>query len=188
MNLNLNELKDRAYVNAKEHGFHDNDFSDEHYLMLIITEIGEAVDADRKNRRIDIANFKESIKAGYPYPWRLYFECFIKDTVEDEFADIAIRLLDLAGMKDITIDIENVQIRHGEEYFSGQLFTQTAYDLSTELIKDSCIEELIYEDRINDALAFLFEWAEYLKIDLSYQISAKMKYNELRDYMHNNKY
>ena len=46
--MNLNELKDRAYKIAKEHGWHEQELSDETYLMLIITEIAEAVNADRK--------------------------------------------------------------------------------------------------------------------------------------------
>lgn len=43
-----NNLRDRAYDNSCKHGFHDKKYSDEHFLMLIITEIGEAVNADRK--------------------------------------------------------------------------------------------------------------------------------------------
>lgn len=46
--MNLNELRDCAYLTAKEHGWHDKELSDETYLMLIITEIAEAVQADRK--------------------------------------------------------------------------------------------------------------------------------------------
>ena len=49
--MNLNELKDRAYKIAKSHGWHDKELSDETYLMLIITEIAEAVQADRKGIR-----------------------------------------------------------------------------------------------------------------------------------------
>ena len=45
-----NELRDRAYQCACKHGFHDKEYSDKHWLMLIITEISEAVDADRKGK------------------------------------------------------------------------------------------------------------------------------------------
>ena len=48
METDLNKLRDRAYRCACEHGFHDKEYSDAHFLMLVITEISEAVDADRK--------------------------------------------------------------------------------------------------------------------------------------------
>ena len=48
METDLNKLRDRAYKIAKAHGFHEKEYSDETYLMLIITEIAEAVNADRK--------------------------------------------------------------------------------------------------------------------------------------------
>ena len=34
-----NELRDRAYQCACEHGFHDKEYSDAHWLMLIVSEM-----------------------------------------------------------------------------------------------------------------------------------------------------
>ena len=48
--MNLNELRDKAYRIACDHGFHDKELSNEHCLMLVITELSEAVEADRKGR------------------------------------------------------------------------------------------------------------------------------------------
>ena len=39
METDLNELRDKAYKCACNHGFHEKEFSDEHWLMLTITEI-----------------------------------------------------------------------------------------------------------------------------------------------------
>ncbi len=50
-NINLNELRNIAYKTACEHGFHDKELSNSHYLMLVITELSEAVEADRKGMR-----------------------------------------------------------------------------------------------------------------------------------------
>ena len=41
--MNLNELRDKAYKIACEHGFHDKKYSNEHWLMLVITEISESI-------------------------------------------------------------------------------------------------------------------------------------------------
>ena len=92
--MNLNELKDRAYKIAKAHGWHDKELSDETYLMLIITEIAEAVQADRDNRHADIEAFK---KYEDRIDFKENFERQIKNTVEDELADVVIRCLSFAG-------------------------------------------------------------------------------------------
>lgn len=61
----LNELRDRAYKTACEHGFHDEELSNEHCLCLVISELMEAVEADRKGRFHYIKKFsnkKETIE------------------------------------------------------------------------------------------------------------------------------
>jgi hypothetical protein len=45
--IDLNALRDRAYKTACEHGFHDQELSNEHCLCLVISELMEAVEADR---------------------------------------------------------------------------------------------------------------------------------------------
>lgn len=47
--MNYNEMTERAHSNAVKHGFWDKKQSNEHCLMLVITEIAEMVEADRKN-------------------------------------------------------------------------------------------------------------------------------------------
>lgn len=51
--MNLNELRDRAYKTACDHGFHDEELSNEHCLCLVISELMEAVEADRKGKRFN---------------------------------------------------------------------------------------------------------------------------------------
>lgn len=46
--MNLNELRNQAYRNAVVHGWHEENMSDEHFLCLVISELMEAVEADRK--------------------------------------------------------------------------------------------------------------------------------------------
>ena len=48
--INLNELRNRAYKTACEHGFHDKELSNEHLLCLVTSELMEAVEADRNGR------------------------------------------------------------------------------------------------------------------------------------------
>lgn len=37
--IDLNTLKERAFRIACEHGFHNQDLPDEHWLMLVFTEL-----------------------------------------------------------------------------------------------------------------------------------------------------
>lgn len=46
----LRKLIDGAYSCACIHGFHDKDLSIRHLLMLVLTEVSEAVEADREGR------------------------------------------------------------------------------------------------------------------------------------------
>ena len=57
--IDLNRLRDEAYQNAVEHGWHDEDLSTEHFLCLVISELMEAVQAERKGKRSDVAKFNE---------------------------------------------------------------------------------------------------------------------------------
>ena len=44
----LNALKYHAYNIAVEHGFHEVEKPDAYYLGLVMSEMGEAINADRK--------------------------------------------------------------------------------------------------------------------------------------------
>lgn len=39
--MDYNEYTKRAYDTACKHGFHDQELTDEHWLMLVITEVAE---------------------------------------------------------------------------------------------------------------------------------------------------
>ena len=49
--MNLNELRDKAYQCAVKHGWHEEEYSNEHFLCLVISELMEAVEADRKGNQ-----------------------------------------------------------------------------------------------------------------------------------------
>ena len=101
--INWNELKDKAHSNAVKHGFWEGRPSDKHFLCLVISELMEAVNAHRRNKFARVpANRKETIFDDRTFHhenkyFRENFEEYVKDTVEDELADAAIRLLDIAG-------------------------------------------------------------------------------------------
>lgn len=110
-NINLNELRNRAYKTACEHGFHDKELSNEHCLCLIVGELMEAVEADRKGRlgkkcksRFEMDYNRYPALVEEEKRFKCSFEKNVKDTLPDELSDAVIRLLDLAGLRNISID------------------------------------------------------------------------------------
>ena len=70
-------------------------------LALIMSEAGEAVECNRKNLR---ANLKGVVSSFEGEDFKQAFRVHVKDTLEDEIADIIIRCLDLSGF--LKIDIQ----------------------------------------------------------------------------------
>ena len=192
--IDLNALRDRAYKNACEHGFHDEELSNEHCFCLVISELMEAVEADRKNRHFD----KEKYKIGE------YAECqgwltneekfinvfnrYIKDTIEDELSDAVIRLLDLAGLHNIELsimDLNSDTIDDMAEACKDESFTETMYSISTLPVRYDGLYD--FTTIINDMVTSIFGFAKHLNIDLLWHVKQKMKYNELREKMHGKK-
>ena len=87
--MNLNELRDKAYQCAVEHGWHEEEYSNEHFLCLVISELMEALEADRKRMHAFRNPFEDFISRFTKDPEHAYkvaFDEYIKDTVEDELA------------------------------------------------------------------------------------------------------
>ena len=100
--MNLNELAKQFHERAKEKGFWDEPRETGTLLMLIVSELSEALEADRKNKHADMGNYYVDLGIGLSEEHA--FRGYIKDTFEDELADTFIRLLDLVGYMGIDIE------------------------------------------------------------------------------------
>ena len=174
--MNYNKLAEEAHVNAVKHGFWETKVSNEHCLMLVITEIAEMVEADRVSRKANTAAYNEMPNK------QIGFERFIKNTVEDEMADIVIRLADLAGALGVNFD-KMLPCRYYRAY-SKFSFTENAFALSKGLCRDS----IGIEKRIQFGLEYVTKWAKSINIDLDWHIDEKMKYNATRPLKHGKAY
>lgn len=191
-NINLNELRDRAYKTACEHGFHNEELSNEHCFCLIISELMEAVEADRKGKRADRQSFKSSYEDEEPHDdvnFKYCFEKYIKDTIPDELSDAVIRLLDLAGLRGISLESASNDIN--SEYmddiacmYSQLSFTEAIYSIFIKPIVDYNYLPTI----VNEMIFLIFAFAKHLDIDLLWHINQKMRYNELRPKLNGKKY
>lgn len=185
--MNYKEYTERAYLNAIKHGFHDKELSYRHFLMLVITEVAEMVEADRKGKFAQVEMFKHEINRPQPEEnkqkhWVYCFELFIKDSVGDEMADACIRLFDLAGYVGFVPGRLNYFELLMLRLFSKKTFTERAYRLCRLLSAFGSVKKAVKR-----TLGYLEYWAKLENIDLEWHIEQKMKYNELRQYMHGGK-
>ncbi len=175
--MDYKQLSIRAHQNAVNHGFWENRPSNKHFLMLVITEVAEIVEADRKGRYFTGAGVFEKYDGKSSFAEN--FERCVKNTVEDEMADVVIRLIDLAAALDI-----NVAQRCPAWKFSNMTFAENAFRLCAILTD----EGVSVTQRIGLGVRYIERWAAYLKIDIEWHIENKMKYNENRPYRHGKNY
>ena len=182
-------LADRAHRNAVAKGFHSVKQSNEHFIMLIITEISEFVQADRDGKwcRSSLAMYKDLIDPSTPARAANgslvdNFKVWIGECAEVELADIAIRLADLAGL--LGLDFEKMPPCNYHRAFDRFTVTENALALIGAL----CNTQISVERRVLCGLDYVFKWADTLGVEIWFFIEEKMKYNETRPEMHGKKY
>ena len=187
----LNALKEKAHKTAVEHGFYEEVKPDAFSLGLVMSEAGEAINADRKGKHADTKGFKEIEAAEKDFPFAENFKAHIKDTVEDEIADIVIRLLDFAGLK-----------RYGLYYERNYRLTNRVFrileheGLSSALFQlNSALGEAYNIDRLEEGVSWsIMIYSEcFCKMtrsdkDLWWFVEQKMRYNDLRPRLNGKKY
>lgn len=182
---------ERAYANAKKHGWHEEEKSDKHWLMMIGTEIAEAVQADRKGRWFDelTKSGLECVLANDHHGGLVekFYEDNIEGTVESELADICIRVFDYMGVKGYEISQAIICKEKNINLIQKDSFTENAFKVANIFFDDFCMKKKYQQLYIELALIFLFEWAEAVGVNLQQQIELKMRYNESREYMHGSK-
>ena len=102
---NINEISKEQHQLAKAKGFYDNPRELGTLLMLIVSELSEALEADRCGRFADMSSFESFLDDDTSDLQKIEaFKMYVKDTLEDEIADTFIRLFDLCGYMGIDID------------------------------------------------------------------------------------
>lgn len=188
---NLNDLRDKAYQCAVVHGWHEKEYSNEHFLCLVISELMEAVEADRKGKHADTIHFNQEMDyclrelkvfgENYDKAFVDIFKYYIKDSVEDELSDACIRLLDLAGLRGYDLDSFDYEGSDTEDY-SEMSFTESMFKICMFITDDG-----FFDKNICIFMNEIFAFCKDRNIDIFWFIEQKMKYNELRPYKHGDK-
>ena len=99
----INELAKRVHENAIEKGFFEKEKNIGEMLCIIHSEVSEALEADRKDHHTTCnMNAMNGWVADEDFGQN--FANQVKNTFEDELADIMIRVMDLAAFKNIDIE------------------------------------------------------------------------------------
>lgn len=161
--------------------------------MLVITELSEAVEADRKGLYARRKVFEDWIilmddPKTKDEEFIYAFKSNIKDTVEDELSDACIRLLDLAGSLDISLEdiydfMKEPEYKDWDDALKEMSFTERMFFLTSILTEDRDIAKVI-----KASIVVIFLNADLLNIDLLWHIEQNMKYNELRENKHGKRY
>lgn len=179
----LNALKEQAYKTAVEHGFHEDVKPVTFYFGLVMSEAGEAINADRKGLHADARGFEEDQANGLPFAEN--FKKHVKDSVEDEVADIVIRLFDFAGLKKYVLHlfVTSCDFVKGE-YLAADLFSLMG--ILNDVHNDAEIELSI--NGIISVLANSFGMLTGSDKDLWWFVENKMRFNEQRPMLNGKKY
>ena len=170
----LKQLAKEIHKNAKAKGFYDRkdeQLFETHQVYEIVKEISE---------------FHEAYKKGKSTPDRVYFrdwdhdhngdkdifEALVKDTYQDELADIVIRSLDYLEYKEHTRYIRG---------FGIEDLKITDYSISA-ICSDLSQSALNFE--VGDIIIVAINLCDLLDIDLLWHIKAKMAYNATREKLH----
>lgn len=122
--MNLNELAKKAHENAVNKGFYEKPLEIGTLLMLVVSELGEALSADQHNRKPLIGWYKKDLTIKGIDLVESYKMC-IKDTFEDEISDAMIILLGICHHKEIDIEWhieQKMKYNEGREYLHGKAY------------------------------------------------------------------
>ena len=116
------------------------------------------------------------------------FDAYIKDTVEDEFADVVIRCLDLAGL--LRIDLTSLDDLLKQEDKLLEISNIQHVDFGEQALE--LVEIVVDDDKLSTTILSTifctYLWTQKLNIDILWYIEQKLRYNETREYRHGKKY
>ena len=186
--IDVKHYATKAHEAAKAKGWWDEPSSMPTLKALIISELCEALEADRIGKHANVVYFKHrlaEIESSINSPvqneiltqhYKTLFKSHIKDSVEDELADAAIRILDVLG-------------RYDNKYLHDKKhLPKLDYKSLSDNIYATISLTVLSSSDLTPSLRLIESLAESLNIDLIWHIEAKLRYNELRGHKHGKKY
>lgn len=183
--MTIKELQAEAYAIALSQGLYAEKCDVNSCLSAIIAEVYEMVAAHRKRRYADMASFKKvTTRNWFKWKFKTAYNVYIKDTLQDEFADVAILIMSFAEHKGIELSgkLSEPWYRNFSNYSMNANAFAFAKNATRTHKKGG--KEISLQERLTFLRCFIFEWARQSGVDMPTHIILKMKYNENRSYKH----
>lgn len=192
--ISLTKECTEQHERMKAKGFYDSDVSETKKWALIVSELCEAMEAERKGKVIENDVYDIALNELSEIGFESYFKKWVKDTVSDELADVFIRCMDAIGHS-----IDKIACPSGifvfqsmvSDHFNRLLYLEKSISsivyyaiqfVPKSVFGKSCITEY------TNMMAITIAAAKLYNIDLSKAIEAKIRYNELRGQKHGKQY
>jgi len=187
---NLTALSKQVHEAAKAKGFWEGEQNTGQKFMLIISEVGEAMKAHRKGHFVNIEAFDKSCpisildmveQSGFCKSiFTVCFTNYIKDSFEDNLANILICVLDFVGSLDIVIDdfVPDIGELCGETNIGAMLFDACEYIVQAHVSVQYNSDDRNISERMQFVLRHVFAIAKYFNIDIARHIKLKLLYNK----------
>lgn len=188
--MTIKELIQVAHSQAKAKGFWDKERNTDELLMLIVSECGEALEAHRNGELAGsdaIAYYNDLVAdPDNEEPPEELFEELIKETFEDELADIVIRIADLAGGMDLKLRGSIIDQNGTTGNVGDDLLTVTECVVMFGI--DKRTKGAWNASWLESAIGFVSGIASDHNIDLGRHIELKLAYNMTRPALHGKRY
>lgn len=180
--MDIKKVQEQAYNTAVKRGQYQARVSKNYCISRILEEVYEMIGAYVKRNIADREYFDfATSRKWFKMPFGKAYKKYIKDTVQDEFADILITIASISHQADIELtgDVQGLEWKRNFNKHSihenGFAFAKNA---TREYRKGGIPIE--FSERMNFLYVYTLKWCESLNIDIDYYVDLKLKYNEHR--------
>lgn len=185
----IKSYAERCHKAAVEKGFwmdKGSPFMKDQHLALIISELSEALEAFRKDKRANVNSFIETVGE---MNRKSRFEKYIKDSFEDEMADVFIRLMDFTGGYNLSPETIQKYLEKEMKCFDGYEFLNIPQAIFFTMKSVIDIRFSPWQaQNVGEACGKIFAICRYLDINLPRHIDWKLDYNLSREFLHGKKF
>lgn len=197
--MNTSQLIETCHNAAKEKGFWHKERNMQEAFALILSELYEAFESHRKGRFAELkdgyfnaVNSRNAalVRVGKDKIdfYKHDFESYIKDTLEDELADVLIRIFDFCG---------GFNLQLNEYFIWGKLNDDSIFkntnNIGEKILRITYISTKYYYE-VNKIVAiigivdYVIALCQELNIDIETHINLKLQYNATRAKLHGKNY
>ena len=184
MKFNINDLRNHAHRMAVMNGWHEKQWDDAHLLMSVIVEVAGAVQADSFGKRGEMGTYEKYVSlltdmksndASRIAMSKMIYRIHLSGSLEDKLADVVIRMLDFAYVRDLDLSFISKPLNECKEMVKGKKLTEVMFDICKNLTGNFGTPQVC----IGYAIARILCWCRKEDIDLEWFIEKKMWYNEV---------